>query len=154
MNRIFKAIFNDELSQREIIPGLIYDFSESTPDIIPGKLGFKKEKIMSRSEKEELAFNELKSDITKLMFAFTEKYAQPGVDCLYPRVGCILVDVLLECLSNAEYQIYGIRGFTIKQIDHICYQIGEWYLAMKPLLEGQHNLGYMKERLKIMICGD
>lgn len=44
--------------------------------------------------------------------------------------------------------------FTPEQIDHICYQIGEWYLAMKPLLEGQHNLGHMKEKLKIMICGE
>lgn len=47
-----------------------------------------------------------------------------------------------------------IATFTPEQIDHICYQIGEWYLSMKPLLEGQHNLGYMKERLKIMICGE
>lgn len=44
--------------------------------------------------------------------------------------------------------------FTREQIDWICYQIGDWYLQMKPLLEGQHNLGYMKERLKLMICGD
>lgn len=44
--------------------------------------------------------------------------------------------------------------FTPEQIDHICYQIGDWYLMMKPLLEGQHNLGYMKEKLKTMICGD
>ena len=44
--------------------------------------------------------------------------------------------------------------FTCKQIDHISYQIGEWYVMMKPLLEGQHNLGYMKEKLKNMICGD
>lgn len=43
-------------------------------------------------------------------------------------------------------------NFTEQQIDWICYQIGEWYLDMKPLLEGQHNLGYMKERLKMMIC--
>jgi hypothetical protein len=43
--------------------------------------------------------------------------------------------------------------FTQSQIDHICYQIGEWYQIMKPLLEGQHNLGYMKEKLKTMICG-
>lgn len=42
--------------------------------------------------------------------------------------------------------------FTEEQKDWICYQIGEWYLRMKPLLEGQHNLGYMKEVLKIMIC--
>ena len=45
-------------------------------------------------------------------------------------------------------------SFSPEQIDHICYQIGEWYLMMKPLLEGQHNLGYMKEQLKTMICGD
>jgi len=44
--------------------------------------------------------------------------------------------------------------FTYLQIDHICYQIGDWYLMMQPLLEGQHNLGYMKEKLKIMICGE
>lgn len=47
-----------------------------------------------------------------------------------------------------------ISSFTYEQRDHICYMIGEWYLMMKPLLEGQHNLGYMKEQLKIMICGD
>ena len=46
------------------------------------------------------------------------------------------------------------KSFTHTQIDHICYQIGEWYLMMKPLLEGQHNLGYMKEKLKTMICGE
>ena len=45
-----------------------------------------------------------------------------------------------------------IQKFTNEQIDWICYQIGEWYLLMKPLLEGQHNLGHMKERLKMMIC--
>ncbi len=44
--------------------------------------------------------------------------------------------------------------FTNNQIDWICEQIGHWYLMMKPLLEGQHNLGHMKEKLKIMICGE
>ena|ERR1017187_8462978 len=44
--------------------------------------------------------------------------------------------------------------FTPEQIDFICYQIGDWYLMMKPLLEGAHNLGYMKEKLKTMICGE
>jgi hypothetical protein len=42
--------------------------------------------------------------------------------------------------------------FTQDQKDFICYKIGEWYMMMKPLLEGQHNLGHMKERLKNMIC--
>ena len=46
------------------------------------------------------------------------------------------------------------KSFSKEQIDHICYQIGDWYLIRKPLLEGQHNLGYMKEKLKTMICGD
>ena len=46
------------------------------------------------------------------------------------------------------------KTFTPEQVNFICEQIGDWYLMMKPLLEGQHNLGYMKERLKIMICGD
>ncbi len=47
-----------------------------------------------------------------------------------------------------------IKSFTEQQIDHICYQIGCWYMKMKPLLEGTHNLGHMKEVLKTMICGD
>lgn len=46
------------------------------------------------------------------------------------------------------------QTFTTDQINFICEQIGDWYLMMKPLLEGQHNLGYMKEKLKIMICGE
>ncbi len=46
------------------------------------------------------------------------------------------------------------KTFTQDQILFICEQIGDWYLMMKPLLEGQHNLGHMKEKLKIMICGE
>lgn len=46
------------------------------------------------------------------------------------------------------------KSFTREQQDFICYEIGDWYLMMKPLLEGTHNLGYMKEKLKTMICGD
>jgi len=46
------------------------------------------------------------------------------------------------------------KSFTPDQINYICEQIGDWYLMMKPLLEGQHNLGHMKEKLKIMICGE
>ncbi len=46
------------------------------------------------------------------------------------------------------------KTFTQDQINFICEQIGDWYLMMKPLLEGQHNLGHMKEKLKIMICGE
>lgn len=106
------------------------------------------------SSEETKAFIELKTEIVKLMFAFTDKYSREGENCLYPNAGRILVDVLTACLSEAQYQIQGHTPFTSKQIDHICYQIGDWYLMMKPLLEGQHNLGHMKEKLKLMICGE
>ena len=46
-------------------------------------------------------------------------------------------------------------NFSQEQKDFICWQIGEWYLMMKPLLEGkQHNLGFMKEKLKLMVCDE
>ena len=109
---------------------------------------------MNQAVKEEMAFLELKTALVKVMFEFTEKYAPKGENCLYPQVGNILVDALVACLSEAQYQIEGTPKFTSKQIDHICYQIGDWYLMMKPLLEGAHNLGHMKEKLKIMICGE
>jgi hypothetical protein len=109
---------------------------------------------MINESKKEFAFLELKSAIVKLMFDFTEKYSAKGENCIYPYAGEILVDVLVTCLSEAQYQVVGTPPFCSKQIDHICYQIGEWYLDMKPLLEGTHNLGYMKEKLKLMICGD
>ncbi len=68
----------------------------------------------------------------------------------------------IESIEKDYPQIIGIyerrqeviKSFTEQQIDHICYQIGCWYMKMKPLLEGTHNLGYMKEVLKTMICGD
>lgn len=49
--------------------------------------------------------------------------------------------------------------FSLKQIDHICYQIGEWYIQWqsKMWVDGkpnQHWLGFAKEQLKEMICGD
>jgi hypothetical protein len=109
---------------------------------------------MNKMMKKEIAYTELKTDIVKLMFAFTDKYSIEGENCLFPDAGKILVDVLAACLSEAEYQIQGTPGFTSKQIDYICHRIGDWYLMMKPLLEGQHNLGHMKERLKVMICGE
>ena len=109
---------------------------------------------------EEIAFMELKGKIVQLMFEFTDKYCGHKTKLddkevnLYPQFGYILVDVLTACLAEAQYQVKNYQPFTSKQIDHICYQIGDWYLMMKPLLEGQHNLGYMKEKLKIMICGE
>lgn len=108
-----------------------------------------------RAENEEIAFTELKSQIVRLMHSFIEKYSnKDNPDSLYPKTPYILIDVLTSCLGEAQYQVRDYHPFTSKQRDHICYQIGDWYLMMKPLFEGTHNLGYMKEKLKIMICGD
>lgn len=101
----------------------------------------------------EIAFMELKGKIVKAMFGFMDKYAS-GKSELYPDSVKILINVLTECLNEAQYQLPDYHPFTAKQIDHICYQIGDWYMMMKPLLEGQHNLGYMKEKLKTMIIGE
>lgn len=63
-----------------------------------------------------------------------------------------LATPLLLSRWNRDQEMF--KSFTPEQIDFICYQIGDWYLMMKPLLEGRHNLGYMKEKLKTMICGE
>ncbi len=60
----------------------------------------------------------------------------------------------INSTSVHEFKEEDPNKFTQEQIEHICYQISDWYLMMKPLLEGTHNLGYMKERLKTMICGE
>lgn len=105
--------------------------------------------------KEEQAAIALKADIVVTMFDFINKHCgKDNPNNLYPRVGYILVDVLTECLEEAQRQVTKYRPLTALQRDDICYQIGVWYLMMKPLLEGQHNLGYMKEKLKTMICGE
>jgi hypothetical protein len=48
--------------------------------------------------------------------------------------------------------------FTNEQIDWICYAIGEWYLAWKHSIanyeDRTHRLGFAKEQLKTLICGD
>ena len=95
------------------------------------------------------AHGELKRTITKALWEFSDKHVDDIVDAIN-----IIQKVLWESSCETEYQIAKQSPFTPFQLDHICYQIGDWYLMMKPLLEGQHNLGYMKEKLKIMICGD
>ena len=59
-----------------------------------------------------------------------------------------------DIIRMYEQRTAVIDSFSREQVDHICYQIGLWYVQVKSLLEGQHNLGYMKEKLKTMICGD
>lgn len=51
------------------------------------------------------------------------------------------------------------ESFTPEQIDFICYQIGDWYLEWKDRLvidlkKGTHRLGFAKEQLKTLICGE
>jgi hypothetical protein len=97
---------------------------------------------------------ELKTSISEVLWAFADKHSL-GIDKdTGYQVVCIMQAVLSESSSDLEYQLGRQAPFTTRQIDHICYQIGDWYLMMKPLLEGQHNLGFMKEKLKTMICGD
>lgn len=107
-----------------------------------------------RTEIENMAFMELKSQLVEVMLDFTEKYAPPGSP-LYPKSSYLMVDALTSCLSDAQELVTRYHPFTARQIDHICYQIGEWYIHMKSLLEGtQHNLGSQKEVLKNLICGE
>lgn len=65
-----------------------------------------------------------------------------------------LQDKILNMIDNYCDEEPNNPNFTQKQKDFICWQIGKWYLMMKPLLEVQHNLGYMKEKLKLMVCND
>lgn len=104
--------------------------------------------------KEEVikAHDELKKEIVAALWKFSDKYFPNKEN--YPQSAYIMQSVLTGIVSDVEYQLGRTAPFTRHQADHICYQIGDWYLMMKPLLEGQHNLGYMKEKLKTMICGD
>jgi hypothetical protein len=61
--------------------------------------------------------------------------------------------------NRYEQLVKNQESFTQEQINFICYQIGDWYIEWKDRLvidlkEGTHRLGYAKEALKTMICGD
>lgn len=61
--------------------------------------------------------------------------------------------------ESYERQQAMFKSLTREQIDHICYQIGDWYIEWqdKMWVDGkpnQHWLGVAKEQLKTMICGD
>lgn len=99
-----------------------------------------------------IANAELKAKITQCLWDFSDKYFKDVTKEDVYQAACIMQEVLAESSSSVEYQIGRMAPFTSRQIDHICYQIGDWYLMMKPSLEGQPNLGYMKEKLKTMIC--
>ena len=68
------------------------------------------------------------------------------------------IDILDKMDSNYLNR-YEQESFTPEQIDFICSQIGEWYLEWKhriicDLEQGTHRLGYAKEQLKTLICGE
>lgn len=67
--------------------------------------------------------------------------------------------------QSTEYQerydrlIKNQESFTREQVDFICWQIVDWYLEWKDRLlvdlqKGEHRLGFAKEKLKNMICGE
>ncbi len=101
------------------------------------------------NDESKLTYDELKEKLLKIIIDFSSE----NIPC-HGASPYVLRSLLVDVLGIIEYQTIDHPNFTYKQRDHICYQIGEWYLLMKPLLEGQHNLGYMKEKLKLMICGD
>jgi hypothetical protein len=103
-------------------------------------------------EEVKQAHYDLKKALTTALWDFSDQHFSNKENV--PQAINIMLSAVSESLSEIEYQIAQMLPFTRKQIDHICYQIGDWYFMMKPLLEVQHNLGHMKEKLKIMICGD
>lgn len=70
----------------------------------------------------------------------------------------ILDEAQPEYKDRYERLIAMQKSLTPEQIDHICWQIGDWYLYWKEQIvvdmkQGTHRLGYAKEQLKEMICG-
>lgn len=71
---------------------------------------------------------------------------------------------ILELSEPGYKEVYDRRSavqesFTPEQIDHICYMIGDWYIEWKDRIvmdikQGTHRLGFAKEQLKTLICGE
>ena len=61
-----------------------------------------------------------------------------------------------EYKERYERLIKNQESFTDEQRDFICSQIDDWYLEWKDCIfkNGKHRLGYAKEKLKTLICGD
>lgn len=108
-------------------------------------------------EEVEKEHQELNLQISKILWDFADKHCtdnrEEGHQAFF-----IMQAVLSESQSNLEYQIGRMAPFTDRQIDHICFQIGEWYLIWRDCITDPprqpHKLGYAKEKLKSMICGD
>lgn len=57
----------------------------------------------------------------------------------------------MKTQNNSSFECIRFEG-TLQQA--ICSAIDDWYLEAKELLKGcgAHNLGYMKENLKLVAC--
>jgi len=104
------------------------------------------------SEEVKQAHYEIKRALNTVLWDFSDQHFANKENV--PQAAFIMQSALCESVSEVEYQTGKMAPFSNKQIDHICYQIGHWYLMMKPLFEDRHNLSFMKENLKAMICGD
>ena len=65
----------------------------------------------------------------------------------------------MTAVEESELILKALQSsFTESQRTFICHQIGDWYLNWKDSIANHdhktNNLGYAKEQLKIMICGD
>lgn len=77
----------------------------------------------------------------------------------YEELRVIIENAEPEFKSQYDSETLMQKSFTQEQQDFICWQIGEWYLHWKHQIvvegnSGAHRLGYAKEMLKSMICGD
>lgn len=95
------------------------------------------------------------NDFTKEDLIILKKLTLQHVNLYRQNSDCIeLMGKLQSMIDNYCEPNANKPNFTQDQKSFICYQIGVWYCMMKPLLEDQHNLGYMKEKLKLMVCDD
>ncbi len=132
---------------------LLNDANENTEKQHPEfRVRFEADECQEIPSENQFLRTMLKQKIERIMYEFTAIYAAKDGN-IQGDSPTILIDVLTECLSEAQREVQHYAPFTSKQTDHICYQIGRWYFMMKPLLQVQHNLGHMKEQLKVMICG-
>lgn len=94
----------------------------------------KKNLVIAQENKDDLRINEFIQSLNVI------NESSPGIEEHYERYEKM------------------VKSFSPEQIDFICYQISDWYLTWKSRIvidEGSgHRLGFAKEALKSMICGD
>jgi hypothetical protein len=86
-----------------------------------------------------------------------KRYEDETTRSLYDQLREMIDRDIPEFSKRYDSEIQKI--FTQEQQEFICWQIGEWYVNWRQHIldgcnPGQHRLGYAKEQLKSMICGD